>query len=66
LQLRLLEKAVKLNPEDASALVQLANAYRALSHFKHKEKLKVHAKPESVIATRNYVRYGGAASWKKK
>jgi hypothetical protein len=66
LQLRLLEKAVKLNPEDASARVELAIASRAGSHFKQTEKLQVHAKPESVIATRNYVCYGGAARWKEK
>jgi len=66
LQLRLLEKAVQLNHEDASALVQLANAYRALSHVKYKQKLEVHAKADSVIETRHYVRYGGVARWKEK
>jgi hypothetical protein len=66
LQLRLLEKAVQLNHEDASALVQLANAYRALSYVKNEEKLKVHAKADSVIETLYYVRCGGAARWKEK
>jgi len=66
LQLRLLEKAVILNHEDASALVHLADAYRALSYIKHKEKLEVNAKAESVIETQHYVRYGGVARWKEK
>jgi len=66
LQLRLLEKAVQLNREDASALVQLANAYCALSYVKHKEKLEVHAKADSIIETRHYVHYGGVARWKEK
>jgi hypothetical protein len=61
-----MEKAVRLNHEDASALVQLANVYRALAYFRHKQKVEVQAKAKSVIETRHYVRYGGATSWKEK
>ncbi|XP_033608450.1 uncharacterized protein LOC111867123 isoform X2 [Cryptotermes secundus] len=65
-QVILLEKAVQLNPEDASALVHLANTYRGLSYFSHRQDMKAETTAESVIETRHYVRYGGAANWRRK
>jgi hypothetical protein len=62
----LLEKAVKLNPDDASALVHLANTYRSLSYISHRQNMKAEMAAKSVIETRQYVRYGGAANKGRK
>jgi hypothetical protein len=62
----LLEKAVKLNPEDASALVHLANTFRGLSFVGHGQDMKAETTADSVMKTRQNVRYGHAVSWKRK
>jgi len=66
LQVSLLEKAVQLNRDDASALVHLANAYCGLSYFRYRQKMKSQEEADSVIYTRHYVRYGGTTNLRGK
>ncbi|KAJ4445972.1 hypothetical protein ANN_12658, partial [Periplaneta americana] len=63
-ELKYLEKAVELHREDASTLVHLANLYRSLAYFKHKQKMEAQAKAGSVMETRHYVRSGGSSNWR--
>jgi hypothetical protein len=62
----LLEKAVQLNPEDASALVHLANTFRGLSFISHGQDMKAETKAEAVTETEQNFRYRRAASWRRK